>query len=165
VTVLCTSLLALGSALVLAGAATGEAGKKAGSPISGTWKANGTVVVARHISDANVGDHFTVNWTITHSCSGGCETVLHYGHGSHHLNVPLQGHGKRWSGTLTHQVFPCTHGGTAIGSISFKLSITHFVKHHKQRVADAMTGTGKQVGKGCASIKEVVDFKATRLGF
>ena len=155
VAVLCTSVLCA------AGVAQGSAGARHGPPVDGTWKANGTVKVARHIADISVGDRLSVRWRIKSSCSGACKTTLNYGK----ITIPLHGHGKSWKGAIHHVVFPCTHHGTAIGSLAFKLHVTRFVKHKKQRVADGLAGTGIQKGKGCANIKEVVDFKATRLAF
>jgi hypothetical protein len=160
VAVACVSLLGA------AGVAQGKPAKPkkpSGTPIDGTWRANGTVTVARHISDAAVGQRFTRTWTIRSACSGACKTTLSYRTSSgHQVNVPLRGKGKSWKGAVDKQVFSCTNGGTATGSLAFKLHVTGFTKRRKQRVATAMTATGTQEGTGCAVVKEVVKFALTR---
>jgi hypothetical protein len=164
--------------LCLAVGISGVAGAKkkqgGGSPkqptasvIDGSWKAKGTVTIARHIADAKVGDTVSRNWTIRSKCANGkCTPTLSYRlPQGNTTRVPLSGGKSSWAGTLGNQTFQCTHGGTATGSLTFKLKVTSFTKHQKRTVASAMTATGTQVGEGCASVKQVVKFKVTRLGF
>jgi hypothetical protein len=160
VAVVVVSLLATAG---LANAKPSQPKKAGGTPIDGKWTAKGTVTVARHISDASVGQKFTRTWTIASVCGQACKTTLDYRTSSGHENkVPLTGKGKSWKGTLDQQVFSCTNGGTATGSLTFKLHVTSFGKKKKQRIATAMTGTGTQEGTGCATVKEVVKFNVTR---
>jgi hypothetical protein len=160
VAVVVVSLLATAG---LANAKPSKPKKSVGTPIDGTWTAKGTVTVARHISDASVGQKFTRTWTITSNCSHACKTTLAYrtSSGTEH-KVPLTGKGKSWKGTLDKQVFPCTNGGTATGSLTFKLHVTSFGKKKKQKIATAMTATATQEGTGCAVVKEVAKFAVTR---
>ena len=72
VTVVCVSLLGV------AGQAEGKIAKPkkpSGTTIDGVWHAKGTVIVAKHISDASVGQKFTRKWTIKSACSGACKTT------------------------------------------------------------------------------------------
>ncbi len=158
--VACVALL---GAAGLAEAKAPKTKKAAGAPIDGTWKANGTVTVAKHISDASVGQKFTRTWTIKSKCGGGCKTTLDYHTSSgHQIVVPLSGKGASWKGTLDHQTFSCTNGGTAIGTLSFKLHVTKFTTKKKHRIASAISATGTQEGSGCADVKEVVKFSLKR---
>ena len=160
VAVVCVSLLGA------AGLAQGKAAKPkkpSGTPIDGTWHAKGTVTVAKHISDAAVGQKVTRTWTIKSACSGACKTALSYRTSSgHQINVPLQGKGKSWKGAVDKQVFSCSNGGTATGSLAFKLHVTGFTKKKKRRVATAVTAIATQQGTGCAVVKEVVKFALNR---
>jgi hypothetical protein len=139
----------------------------AASPVDGRWNAAGVVVVARHISNVKKGDRFTKPWSIKTACTGGgrCHTELSYGIGGSTVQIPLHGSGRSWSGELDHRVFACTNGGTATGSLAFKLRVSSFTRHGGRKVAQAMKATGVQSGTGCATIREVVDFKVTRTGF
>ena len=158
--VVCISLL--GATAVAEGKAAKPA-KPSGTPIDGVWRAKGTVIVARHISDASVGQKFTRTWTIKSTCSAACKTTLSYGTSSgHQIRVPLEGKGKTWKGSIDNQVFPCTNGATATGSLSFKLHVTGLAKKKKQRVASGMTAIASQQGTGCAVVKEVVKFTLSR---
>jgi hypothetical protein len=160
VAVVCVSLLGV------AGQAQGKTAKPkkpSGTTIDGTWHAKGTVIVAKHISDASVGQRFTRKWTIKSACSAACKTTLSYRTSSgHQINVPLQGKGKNWKGSVDKQVFPCTNGGIATGSLAFKLRVTGFSTKKKQRLATGMTATATQEGTGCAAVKEVVKFTLDR---
>jgi hypothetical protein len=150
--------------------ATGLAQAKPAKPkkpstisIAGTWHAQGTVTVANHISDATVGEKFTRTWTIKSACSSVCKTTLSYRTSSgHQINVPLHGKGKGWKGAVDKQVFSCTNGGTAIGSISFTLHVTRVTTKKHRRLATAMTATGTQQGTGCAAVKEIATFALHR---
>jgi hypothetical protein len=160
VVVVCVSLLGVTG---LARGKTAKPKNPSGTTIDGTWHAKGTVIVAKHISDASVGQKFTRKWTIKSACSGACKTTLSYRTSSgHQINVPLQGKGKNWKGSVDKQVFPCTNGGIATGSLAFKLRVTGFSKKKRQRVATGMTATATQEGTGCAAVKEVVKFTLDR---
>lgn len=155
--------VALVGAAGLAEAKTPKTKKAAGTPIDGTWNADGTVTVAKHISGASVGQTFTRTWTVKSKCSGACKTTLSYHTSSgHQIVVPLAGKGANWKGTLEHQTFPCTDGGTATGSLSFKLHVAKFTTKKKHRIASAISATGTQEGSGCADVKEVVKFSLKR---
>jgi hypothetical protein len=163
VAVMCVVLL--GAAGVADGKAAKAAKPKKPSRISidGTWHAQGTVTVAKHISDAAVGQKFTRTWTIKSTCSSLCKTTLSYGTSKgHQISVPLHGKGKSWKGVVDKQVFSCTNGGTAIGSIAFKLRVTGVTTKKHRHVATAMTGTGTQQGTGCATVKLVATFAVHR---
>ena len=159
VAAVCVSLLAAG----LAQGKPTKPNKPSGTPIDGTWHAKGTVTLAQHISDAAVGQKVTRTWTIKSACSGTCKTTLSYRTSTgHQINVPLQGKGNSWKGAIDKQVFSCTNGGTATGSLAFKLHVTGFTKKKKRRLATAMTATGTQQGTGCAAVTEVVKFALER---
>jgi hypothetical protein len=147
----------------------GSKGKKpTASVIDGSWQASGTVAVAKHIEDAKVGEKVSRNWAIRTTCSsaGACTTALSYRvSGGHMTRIPLKGSKKSWSGTIDHQMFPCTNGGTAVGSLTMKLKVTAFTTHLKRSVASRMTATGTQVGTGCTSVKEVVKLNVSRLAY
>jgi hypothetical protein len=163
-------LVALGSfAGVAAAKPKAPAKAPAKAPIDGTWQAHGKVTVARHIQDVKVGDTTTRTWMIKTTCgakASSCKTALSY-HTSkgHQITVPLKGKGGNWNGTLERQTFDCTNGGTATGSLAFKLHVTGFVKHHGKRVAKAMSARGIQTGTGCAVVKEIVAFTVSREQF
>jgi hypothetical protein len=147
----------------LAEAKPAKTKKASGAPIDGVWTAKGTVTVAKHISDANVGDKFTRRWTIKSSCAAACKTTLSYQTSAgHHFTVPLQGKGANWHGKLDNVSSPCTNGGMATGPLTFKLHVTGFTKKKKQKVASGITSTATQSGTGCATVKEVVKFVLTR---
>jgi hypothetical protein len=160
VTVVALSMLAVAG---LAQAKPAKTKKPSGTPIDGIWTAKGTVTVAKHISDAKVGDKITRRWTIKSSCSGACKTTLSYQTSSgHHISVPLQGKGANWHGRVDNVSSPCTNGGTATGPLTFKLHVTGFTKKKKQKVASGITSTATQSGTGCATVKEVVKFVLSR---
>jgi hypothetical protein len=154
----------------LAGVAAAKSSAPRKAPIDGTWQARGKVIVAKHIQDVKVGDTATRTWTIKSSCgakaSSSCKATLRY-HTSkgHQVTVPLKGKGGSWNGTLDNQTFDCTNGGTATGSLAFKLHVTDFVKHNGKRVAKAMSARGIQTGTGCAVVKEIVAFTVSREQF
>jgi hypothetical protein len=152
--------------LVLAGVAEAKPAKPkkaSGTAIDGVWNAKGTVTVARHISDTNVGDKFTRRWTIKSSCAASCKTTLSYTTSAgHRFNVPLKGKGTNWKGEVDNVSSPCTNGGVATGPLTFKLHVTGFAKKKKQKVAKGITSTATQSGTGCATVKLVVKFVLTR---
>jgi hypothetical protein len=164
--------------LVAAGATTGLAEAKhavrkvpySKAPIDGAWRANGVVTVAKHVSNATVGQHLSEQWTFKSRCKTKpkmtCKpAVMTYSAGAHTYHVQLKGTLKSWSGRLDNQTFECTAGGVATGSLVFKLRVTDFVVHAKRKVASAMTATGVESGTGCTKVKEVVNFTVRRTGF
>jgi Tfp pilus assembly protein PilV len=160
VVIVSVSVLALAG---LAQAKPAKTKKATGTPIDGIWTAKGTVTVAKHISDAKVGDKTTRRWTIKSSCAAACKTSLSYQTSSgHRITAPLQGKGANWHGRVDNVSSPCTNGGTATGPLTFKLHVTGFTKKKKHKVATGISAIGTQSGTGCATVKLVVKFVLAR---